>query len=164
MAQNTTLQKAEGAVDWFNGTLGFAKSNCAGGGSCVDALGMAGTAILTAVVSDGASEEGVVEKQVATASAKIERIAGNLTEETLDAANREVNGGMKVAKAGGGEFSHVEKVEQLMNGLDKQARHLERVLKRSGLSESQVGTINGVIERARGLLGIAREAITKDPI
>jgi hypothetical protein len=61
-------------LDWFNGTLGFAKSNCAGGGDCLNALGMAGTAVLTAVVSDGASEEGFVEKQIATASTKIENI------------------------------------------------------------------------------------------
>jgi RHS repeat-associated protein len=165
-AQNTTLEKAEGAVDWFNGTLGFGKSNCAGGGSCVDALGMAGTAILTAVVSDGASEEGFAEKQIATASTKIGNIETKiLTSETLQAAEREVNGGMKVLKESGKAFDHVGKVEQAISGLNKQASHLERVLQRSGLSESHVQTINGLIERARGLADVALRAITpKDPI
>jgi hypothetical protein len=42
---------------------------------------------------------------------------------------------------------------------------LEGVLQRSGLSESQVSRINGLIERARGLAGAALEAITpRDPI
>jgi hypothetical protein len=166
LTQNPTLQKAEGAVDWFNGTLGFAKSNCAGGGSCVDALGMAGTAILTAVVSDGASEEGFVEKQIATASTKIENIETKvLTSETLQAAEREVNGGMKVLKETGQAFDHAGKVEQAISGLNKQASHLERVLQRSGLSESHVQTINGLIERARGLAAVGLRAITpKDPI
>jgi hypothetical protein len=165
-AQNTTLQKAEGAVDWFNGTLGFGKSNCAGGGSCVDALGMAGTAILTAVVSDGASEEGFAEKQIATASTKIGNIETKiLTSETLQAAEREVNGGMKVLKESGKAFDHVGKVEQAISGLNKQASHLEGVLQRSGLSESHVQAINGLIERARGLADVALRAITpKDPI
>jgi len=163
--QQTLVQKAEKALDGFNATLGFGKTNCAGGGDCINALGMAVTAVIAAVASDGASEEGVAEKQIATAGAKIERIAGKLTEETLEAANREVNGGMKVAKAGGGFFDHAESVKQAMNGLNKQAAHLERVMQRSGLNKSQVAKINGLIERARGLAGAALKAITpKEPL
>jgi hypothetical protein len=71
---------------------------------------------------------------------------------------------MKVAKAGGGEFSHAEKVRQLMNGLDRQAGHLERMLRRSDLSESQIGRINSAIERARSMFRIGAAAITKNPI
>lgn len=87
-----------------------------------------------------------------------------LTSDTLAAANREINGGMKVAKAGGGVFEHVPKVEDAIAGLSKQAKHLERVLQRSGLSESQVNQINGLLKGARVLLEVARQAITKDPI
>ena len=154
------LKKAEQALDTFNGTLGFAKSNCAGGSDCINALGMAATAIIAAVASGGESEEAFVEKQISTAGPKIERLAAKLTEDTLESANREVNGGMKVAKAGGGFFDHAEKVKQVMNGLNKQAAHLERVLQRRGLSESQVSRINGLIEGARNWAGTALEAIT----
>ncbi len=165
-AQNTsTLQKAENAVDIFNSTLGFGRSDCGGGGSCLNALGMAGTAVIAAVASGGESEGAFVEKQIATAGPKIENIAAKLTGETLEAASREINGGMKVAKAGGGFFDHVGSVQEGINGLNKQAAHLERVLQRSGLSESHVQTINGLIERARGVAAVALRAITpKDPI
>ena len=127
---------------------------------------MAGTAILVAVVSDGASEEGFVEKQIATASRKIENIETKLlTSETLKAAEREVNGGIKVLKETGQAFEHAEKVQQGINGLNRQVTHLEKFLQRSGLSESHVQTINGLIERARGLVVTGLKAITpKDPI
>jgi len=127
---------------------------------------MAVTAVIAAVASDGTSEEGFVEKQIATASTKIGNIETKiLTSETLQAAEREVNGGIKVLKETGQAFDHVGKVEQAIAGLDKQASHLERVLQRSGLSESHVQTINGLIDRARALAGAAVQAITpKDPI
>lgn len=127
---------------------------------------MAGTAILAAAVSDGASEEGFAEKQIATASTKIENIETKvLTSETLKAAEREVSGGMKILKDSGKAFDHVGKVEQGIAGLNRQASHLERVPQRSGLSESHVQTINGLIERARGLVEVGVRAITpKDPI
>ncbi len=166
MAQNTTLQTAEKALDTFNGTVGLHSSNCAGGGDCLNALGMAGTAVVVALASDGGSEAGFVEKQIATAGTKIENIETKLlTSETLQAAEREVNGGMKVLKETGQAFDHAGKVEQAIAGLNKQASHLERVLQRSGLSESHVQTINGLIERARGLAAVGLRAITpKDPI
>jgi hypothetical protein len=166
LAQNT-LQEVKQGVDTFNATLGFGKSNCAGG-DCINAVGMAGTAVLAAVVSGGESEASkaeFVEQQISRSSTKIENIAkNNLTTKTVGAAKREVNGGMSVAKAGGGTFSHEEKVLQAINGLNRQATHLEGLLQRSGLSEQHVNQINDVIERAKGLLSIAREAITKDPI
>jgi RHS repeat-associated protein len=155
----------ERVIDRFNGTVGFGQSNCAGGGNCFDAFGMAVGAVVAAVASGGESEDAVAEKQIGTAGAKIENIAGKLTSETLEAASREVNGGMKVAKAGGGYFDHAGSVQEGMNGLNKQVTHLERVLQRSGLSESQAGRINSLIQRARGLAGAALEAITpRDPI
>jgi hypothetical protein len=163
-AQEAVVQKAKQALDTFNEVLGFGKSDCAKGGDCTNALGMAITAVVVAVASDGASEEAFVEKQIATASKKVENLAARLTSETLEQATREISGGMKILKRGGGEFNHVGKVEQAIKGLDRQARHLERVLKRSGLSEARVKKINGVIERARGLISIAERAITKDPI
>jgi RHS repeat-associated protein len=165
-AQNTTLQTAEKALDTFNGTVGLHSSNCAGGGDCLNALGMAATAVVVALASDGGSEAGFVEKQIATAGTKIENIETKLlTSETLQAAEREVNGGMKVLKETGQAFDHAGKVEQAIAGLNKQASHLERVLQRSGLSESHVQTINGLIERARGLAAVGLRAITpKDPI
>lgn len=122
-----------------------------------------GLGFVAGLVAPG-GEESFVERQIGTAANKIENIAGKLTEETLEGANREVNGGMKVAKAGGGLFDHVGKVEQAINGLNRQAKHLESMLQRSGLSESHVNRINGLIERARGLLEAAQQAITKDPI
>jgi len=72
---------------------------------------------------------------------------------------------MQILKETGQAFDHVGKVEQAIAGLNKQASHLERVLQRSGLRESDVQTINGLIERARGLAGAALQAIApKDPI
>jgi hypothetical protein len=113
----------------------------------MNALGMAGTAVVAAVASGGGSEEGFVEKQIATAGQKIENILTlNLTEETLEGAQREANGGMKVAKVGGGFFDHVGKVEQALSGLNRQVTHLQWVLERSGLSDSQVNAINGLLE------------------
>jgi hypothetical protein len=76
----------------------------------------------------------------------------SLTEEILVAAGRKASGGMRVAKPGGGEFDHLEKVEQALEGFNSQLKHLERLVKRSGLSEDQVGRINGLIERARSVL------------
>ena len=117
-------------------------------------------------MSDAASEEGFVEKQIATASTKIENIETKLlTSDTLKAAEREVNGGMKVLKETGQAFDHAEKVQQGINGLNRQVTHLEKVLQRSGLSESHVQMINGLIERARGLVVTGVRAITpKEPI
>ena len=117
-------QKAAKALDWFNGNLGFGPSNCAGGDDCANAVAMALSAGYVAVESGGTSEEAFVEKQITTASSKIENIAKDLTQDTLDAAKREVNGGMKVAKPGGGEFDHVDSVQRAINGLNRQARHL----------------------------------------
>jgi hypothetical protein len=69
---------------------------------------------------------------------------------------------MKVAKSGGGYFDHVGKVEQGLNGLNKQITHLQRILKRSGLTESQVTKINGLLNRAKSLVGSGLRAVTKD--
>jgi hypothetical protein len=151
--QETTAKAANGiqqgkkALDLFNGTIGFKGTNCASAENCMNALGMAGTAVVAAVASGGGSEEGFVEKQIATAGQKIENILTlNLTEETLEGAQREANGGMKVAKVGGGFFDHVGKVEQALSGLNRQVTHLQWVLERSGLSDSQVNAINGLLE------------------
>ena len=49
------VKKLQKGVDSFNEYLGFGKSDCAT--DCVNALGMAGTAVLAGVASEGASEE-----------------------------------------------------------------------------------------------------------
>jgi RHS repeat-associated protein len=159
------LRKGEKALDSFNDLLGFGKTNCATGGDCINALGMAGTAVLAAVVSDGASDEAFVEKQLATAEKKINNIAQKLlTPETLEGAEREVNGGMKVAKVGGGFFDHEEKVKQGMAGLSRQAKHLEGLLERSGLSETHSKQIGALLDTTKSLLGTALNAITRKPL
>jgi hypothetical protein len=53
-----------------------------------------------------------------------------------------------------------EEVSQAINGLERQVRHLERMLSRSGLSEEQAGRINNLLEKGRGALNVARKAIT----
>jgi RHS repeat-associated protein len=129
------VKKLQKGVDSFNEYLGFGKSDCAK--DCVNALGMAGTAIAVAVISDGASEEGFVEQQISRAKTKITNIIEkDLTSDTLQSANREVNGGMKVAKVGGGFFKHPEKVQRGIAGLSRQEKHLEGLPEREGLSES----------------------------
>jgi RHS repeat-associated protein len=160
-AQSTTfLKRAEKGLDTFNATLGFGKTNCANGGSCANALGMAGTAVVAAVVSGGESESDFVETQISTAGKRIENLIGNLTNETLEAASREVNGGMKILKSTGEAFDHVGKVQDVVNGLSRQIAHLERVLERPDVSESQAGVIRGLIERAGSMLATARQAIS----
>ena len=51
------VKSAKKGLDAFNSVLGFGKTNCAGGGSCDDALMKAAGAVATAVASDGESEE-----------------------------------------------------------------------------------------------------------
>jgi DNA-binding phage protein len=81
--------------------------------------------------------------------------------EDLEAARREVNGGIKVAKAAEqGLYDHVEELRQYRNGLERQAKHLERILKKDGLKESQVNRMNTIIERARGMSDTILNAIT----
>jgi RHS repeat-associated protein len=51
-------QDAAKLLDSFNAWLGLGgRSNCAGGGDCINALGMAGTSIIAGVFSDGLSLE-----------------------------------------------------------------------------------------------------------
>jgi hypothetical protein len=74
---------------------------------------MAGTAVIAAVAFHGATEESFIERQISLAEERITNIIKNdLATETLEGANREVNGGMKVAKVGGEYFNHPEKVER----------------------------------------------------
>jgi RHS repeat-associated protein len=164
------LQAAKTALDWFNNNLGFGfgneKSNCAGGGSCADALTMATGAVVAGVASGGESEmeeAPAIGKQIAEAAKKFDNLAEQLDKNTLEAAKREVNGGMKVAKPGGGYYDHAAKVGNAARGVTRQLKHLERLVGRSGLSESHVQTINGLIERGRSMLQTAIAAITKDP-
>ena len=117
---------AEQALDAFNATLGFGKSNCSSGGDCTSALGIAVSAMIAAVYSGGENEEPFIERQIATAGAIIENLAADLAGDTLAAAKRQINGGMKIPKAGGGEFNHVGDVEQTIAGRSKQVKHLER--------------------------------------
>jgi RHS repeat-associated protein len=51
------VQTAKKAVDTFNSTLGFGKTNCAGGGSCDHAFAQALGAVVAAGVTGGESEE-----------------------------------------------------------------------------------------------------------
>jgi hypothetical protein len=48
---------AKKSLDTFNSILGFGKTNCAGGGSCSDALGQAAGAVMAGLGSEGESEE-----------------------------------------------------------------------------------------------------------
>jgi RHS repeat-associated protein len=149
------------AVDGFNGTLGFGKTNCSGGGSCSDAVSQATGAVVAGVLSDGESESEIVAKQLDVAETKIENIINNdLSPETLEAAGREAKGGMKVAGEDGKLFDHVGKVGRGIRGLSRQIGHLERVLGRSDIGESQATRINSVLDRARGMLREASQAIT----
>ena len=155
-------KQAAKALDNFNTYLGFGSTNCAGGGSCADALGQALGAGIAFVESGGASEDAVAEKQIGIAGEKIENLINDhLTGEDLEAAYREASGGLRVAGPGGKLFSHVEEVSQAMRGLDRQATHLERVLGRSGLSDSQTQRINGLIEKARGMIDPGQRAISR---
>jgi hypothetical protein len=160
------LQKAANGLDWANEYLGFAKSDCSGGGldDCIDALGMAGTAVIAAVESGGASEE----EALARSETKIGNLAKGLAKEgTLEAAEREVNGGMKVIREDGKLFEHAENyVRQHIGGLDRQANHLERFIKEHpGLSDSQKQRAISAIRFARDTAAAARTIITpKDPI
>jgi hypothetical protein len=159
------LQNAEKGLDLFNEWLGFGKSDCAGGGSCVDALGMAGTAVVAAVASDGGSEEATL----ARSETKIANIAKGLAKEgSLEQAEREANGGMKIFKEDGtAVFKHAENyVEQHIGGLEKKANSLERFIREHpGLSESQKERAISAIRFARDTAAAARTIITpKDPI
>jgi RHS repeat-associated protein len=165
-AQNSTAQRAEGALDWFNGTLGLGKSDCAGGtaASCINAVGMAGAAIVAAVDSGGESEE----PALARSETKIANLAKGLAKEgSLERAEAEVNGGMKVIREDGKVFEHAENyVKQHIGGLDKQADHLERFIREHpGLTDSQKERAISAIRFARDTADAARTIITpRDPI
>ena len=155
------VESAKKDLDTFNSVLGFGKTNCAGGGSCSDALSQATGAVIAAVASDGESEAGAVEGMIARSEGKIANIIeDHLSPKDLSAAEREANGGMRVAGPNGKLWDHVEEVSQAINGLERQVRHLERMLSRSGLSEEQAGRINNLLEKGRGALNVARKAIT----
>jgi RHS repeat-associated protein len=158
------VKEGERALDAFNETLGFGKSNCAKGGDCVNALGMAATAVIAAVASGGESEEATL----ARSETKIANIAKDLADpELIQAAEREAKGGMKVIREDGKLFSHAEnKVGQRIGGLDKQVRHLERFIQEHpGLSDSQKERAVSAIRFARDLADSARVLIApKDPI
>jgi RHS repeat-associated protein len=163
MALRTGVQKAAGAVDTFNSTLGFGRSNCGGGGSCTNALGMAGAAILVAVFSDGASEEATL----ARSEARIANLAKNLAKKgTLEAAEREINGGMKIFQEDGRFFDHANFVNEQIRGLENKVTSLERFIQEHpGLSDSQKERALSAIRFARDTAAAARVFITpKDPI
>jgi hypothetical protein len=66
---------------------------------------MAATAVLATVASDGASEEGLVERQIATASKKLGNIETKiLTSETLRAAERNVGAESGVLQSAPGKI------------------------------------------------------------
>jgi RHS repeat-associated protein len=100
-------------------------------------------------------------EQIGNIEGKVTNIATKiLTPETLSAASREANGGMAVAKAGGGLFNHVGKVEQGIAGLNRQLTHAEKLLKRSGLSEEAATALRAQIKNIQDNLANARAAIT----
>lgn len=118
-----------------------------------------------AIPIGGEAKEGTwLAGQIGNIESRVGNIlTNNLTEETLSAASREASGGMGVAKTAGGSFDHVGKVEQAMNGLNRQITHAEKLLQRSGLSEEQTAALTGQIERARAGLTRAAEAIRPKP-
>jgi len=130
-------QEAKEALDSFNSTLGFGKSNCAEGGSCSDAFGKALGAVIAAGASDGTSELGGAEGILRSAEEKIGNILeDHLTSRDLEAASRESNGEV-LLKEDGTPWNHREEVAAALRRLGNQARRLQRALKKSGLSDSQ---------------------------
>jgi len=61
---NNAVQNGKQGVDWYNKWLGFAPTDCSGGGDCINAIGMAGTSVFVAIDSFGESEEGNVGKAI----------------------------------------------------------------------------------------------------
>lgn len=111
-----------------------------------------------------AKEAAFVADQIASIGSKVTNITTKLlTPETLEAASREVNGGMKVAKAGGGLFDHAGKVEQGISGLNRQLGHAEKVLARPNLSEEATAALKAQVNTIQNALAKAREAITPHP-
>ncbi len=90
-----------------------------------------GTVASFAIPIGGEAREGTwLLGQIGSIESRVGNIlTKTLTADTLSAATREVNGGMSVAKEGGGLFSHVTKVEQGINGLNRQLTHAEGLLK-----------------------------------
>jgi RHS repeat-associated protein len=113
----------------------------------------------------GEAKEGVwLAEQIGNIESKVTNIATKLlTPETLSAASREVNGGMAVAKAGGGVFDHAGKVQQGISGLNKQLAHAERLLKRPGLTTEASAALKTQVTNINADLAKARAAITPKP-
>jgi RHS repeat-associated protein len=127
---------------------------------------MTSMAIVTFVAPGaGEAKEGLwMAGQIGNIESKVTNIATKLlTPETLSAASREANGGMAVAKGGGGLFSHVEKVQQGISGLNRQLTHAEKLLNRPGLSEKAATALQGQVKNIQDNLAIARAAITPHP-
>lgn len=98
---------------------------------------------------------------------KIGNLTKNLAKEgTLERAEAEINGGMKVIREDGKLFDHADFVRKQIGGLEKQAKHLERFIQEHpGLSDSQKERAISAIRFARDTAGAARTFITpKDPI
>lgn len=88
-------------------------------------------------------------------------------EGTLERAEAEVNGGMKVIREDGKVFEHAENyVKERIGGLDKQVVHLERFIQEHpGLSDAQKERAISAIRFARDTADMARTIITpRDPI
>jgi hypothetical protein len=124
-----------------------------------------GTIASFAIPVGGEERGGIwVAEQISNIESKVANIATKvLTPETLSAASREVNGGMKVAKAGGGFFDHAGKVELGINGLNKQLAHAQKVLARPNLGEEATAALKTQINTIQDVLAKAREAITHHP-
>ena len=129
-----------------------------------DAMQQGGDAVFALSLASGEGEESWAAKQVTSLESRVGNILSkNLTEETLGAASREASGGMGIAKETGGNFSHVGKVEQAINGLNRQLTHAEKLLERSDLTDAQIDAISKQIDRAKEGLAKATEAIKPKP-
>ena len=124
-----------------------------------------GTIASFAIPVGGEERGGIwVAEQISNIESKVANIATKvLTPETLSAASREVNGGMKVAKAGGGFFDHAGKVERGISGLNRQLEHAQKLLAHSGQSEQASAALKTQVNNINDLLAKARAAITPKP-
>ena len=89
-------------------------------------------------------------------------LAKGLSEETLSAANREINGGMGIYKGGntGELFNHPREVREGLRGMANVERQAQKMLKNSKLSPEAKAIIQGVLDRAQKAIQAGQKAIT----
>jgi RHS repeat-associated protein len=132
---NTATQNAKKGIDWYNAWLGFAPTNCAKGGDCFNALGMAGTSVFVAIDSFGASEEAngaKAIKQLKEAPAAVDFLRNELLAQAKDPALRDAIDNLFRATAkigdGGSMAAYRDEVQRGLTG--KGRVHWEKLITR----------------------------------